>query len=271
MTKLIPDIVPPTEEELDAFYQKRLRKGDPTRLSFWFPKLEAAGLPVPKTILVEATKEECLNALSIIGDGKESKEIHDLVRRITDAADHVGWPFFLRTDYTSAKHSWEKSCYVKDSASLLDHVLEIVEYSECASFIGEPYDIWAVRELLPTIPHGICKSYDNMPLCREFRVFVDNEKIECWHPYWPMDAIEQGDVEFDDESGYLDVIDLDDDEKVVVLDLASKAGAAVGGRWSVDILETEKGWYITDMALANVSYHWPDCPNNPEKEEDDEI
>ena len=47
--------------------------------------------------------------------------------------------------------------------------------------------------------------------------------------------------------------------------LASAAGKAVGGEWSVDILETRRGWYITDMAEAYKSWHWKDCPNNLER------
>jgi hypothetical protein len=48
--------------------------------------------------------------------------------------------------------------------------------------------------------------------------------------------------------------------------LAEKAGAAVGGSWSIDILETEKGWYVTDMAEAYKSFHWEDCPMNERHE-----
>jgi hypothetical protein len=45
-------------------------------------------------------------------------------------------------------------------------------------------------------------------------------------------------------------------------DLANAAGQAVGGAWSVDVLETRRGWYVTDMAEAASSCHeWPDCPN----------
>lgn len=49
-------------------------------------------------------------------------------------------------------------------------------------------------------------------------------------------------------------------------ELASRAGKAVGGAWSVDILETTRGypnrWYVTDMAVAEDSWHWPECPNS---------
>jgi hypothetical protein len=41
---------------------------------------------------------------------------------------------------------------------------------------------------------------------------------------------------------------------------AKAAGCAVGGAWSVDILETKRGWFVTDMAEAEKSFHWPECP-----------
>lgn len=31
---------------------------------------------------------------------------------------------------------------------------------------------------------------------------------------------------------------------------------------SVDILDTEKGWFVTDMAEADKSFHWEGCPND---------
>jgi hypothetical protein len=29
----------------------------------------------------------------------------------------------------------------------------------------------------------------------------------------------------------------------------------------VDILETKRGWFVTDMAEAGKSWHWPGCKN----------
>lgn len=43
--------------------------------------------------------------------------------------------------------------------------------------------------------------------------------------------------------------------------LAAHAGSVVGGAWSVDILETERGWMVTDMAEAHKSFHWEGCPH----------
>ena len=38
------------------------------------------------------------------------------------AAKEMGEPFFLRTDHTSAKHSWEETCFVKSTSDLMQHV-----------------------------------------------------------------------------------------------------------------------------------------------------
>ena len=54
---------------------------------------------------------------------------------------------------------------------------------------------------------------------------------------------------------------------LTLVQLATKAGRALGGSWSVDILETARGWFITDMAEADRSFHLPDCPNAEGSEE----
>jgi hypothetical protein len=56
---------------------------------------------------------------------------------------------------------------------------------------------------------------------------------------------------------------LDGDTERQLTDLANAAGRAVGGAWSIDVLETRRGWYVTDMAEAASSWHeWPECPND---------
>lgn len=92
-----------------------------------------------------------------------------------------------------------------------------------------------------------------MPACREFRFFVNDAEIECWHPYWPEEALEQGGA----GECYEALCEVEDQGPL--RKLARAAGFAVGGRWSVDILETERGWYVTDMAEADRSYHWEGC------------
>jgi hypothetical protein len=232
---------------------------DKTALSYWFPKLVAAGLPVPRTKIVEmsrAAQEDIWAAF----DGKEGPGgMKAFVADIEAAAAEFGFPCFLRTDHTSGKHDWGNTCFLPSAKDIAQHVFAIAEYSECADMIGLPWTTWAVREFLPTVPFGVCKNFGNMPVCREFRFFVKDDEIQCWHPYWPREALEQGDA--DASLDYEALCRMTPEEGAILYPLACAAGLAVGGAWSVDILETQRGWAITDMAEASKSYHWEGCPH----------
>lgn len=239
------------------------RPVDKTALSYWFPLIQAAGVPVPRTEIIKMPEEAQQNVWNAF-DGKLDGNVESFTgfcRSIEAAASNMGYPFFLRTDHTSGKHSWDKTCFVRFAQDIPTHVFAIAEFSECCSLMGLPWDVWAVREYLPIMPVGACPGYGNMPVTREFRFFVDDGVIRCRHPYWPGHAIEQGGL-------YLKAIAYEDlctprtDEDTATIDrLAQLAGKAVGGSWSIDLLETGRGWFVTDMAEANKSFHWEGCPH----------
>src|SRR4029078_3365968 len=82
---------------------KPSRIESPTRLSYWFPRIQAARLPAPETRLVELSLEE-LGQLPMLFDGEEPPCLTRVVGDIARAAVEVGGaPFFLRTDFTSGK------------------------------------------------------------------------------------------------------------------------------------------------------------------------
>jgi len=234
-----------------------------TALSYWFPKIEAAGVPVPRTKLLKmpVAAQEDVWALFDGKDGPDGgKAMKQFIAGVAAAAAEFGFPFFLRTDMTSGKHDWEHTCFVSSAASVLQCILNIVEFSECADMMGLPWDAWAVREFLPTMPLGVCPRYGNMPVCREFRFFVDGGKVTCVHPYWPRHALEQGGADMSDAE-YGRLCECTVPEGIELCAMAEKAGRAVDGAWSVDILETRRGWFVTDMAEARKSFHWEGCQN----------
>ena len=164
-----------------------------TCLSYWLPKIETAGLPSPRTIVMDMPSEAFIEIYELVGDGKEpTGKADDFLRRLGEAASDIGFPCFLRTGLTSGKHEWDRTCYLRDLGSVGGHVAALVEYSEIVDFMGLPCDKWAVREFLPTVPVTICPQFRNMPVCREFRVFVGDANVMSWQPYWPMEALEQG-------------------------------------------------------------------------------
>lgn len=234
---------------------------DKTALSFWFPVLEAAGLPVPKTIMLDmpVKAQECIWKAfdGEDGDEEQSAALKTFIWRVGNAARGHGIPAFLRTDHTSGKHNWRRTCYLDsdDARTIGAHVFAIAEFSEICDMVGLPWSRWAVREYLPIIPLATCPNYEGMPVCREFRFFVDGGQVKCWHPYWPDNAIEQGGVAPDSFDAWrLYQISAD------VGALAARVAGAIDGAWSVDILETKRGWFVTDLAEASKSYHWEGCP-----------
>jgi len=242
-------------------------------LSYWLPLIEAAGLPVPRTVIVETDVE-----LVALLDGESPIGLEGFLICLRAAGDQLGWPAFLRTGHTSGKHEWKRTCYVPSGDKLGRHVYALVEFSNCVNEpLGLPTNVWCMRELLPTKPVFTAPAYGDMPICREFRVFVDGDKVRCLHPYWPHEVLMRGfpllradsfearhdlpcdfDLPDDFEEKYAALCDLRDDEETI-RSLASQAGAALGGAWSVDLLDTDRGWYVTDAAEADRSFHWERC------------
>lgn len=269
----IIDNTPPTIQEAYSTGQqatpaenRSLERIDRSCLSYWFPLLESAGLPVPRTILVPMSNEAFRDVFRVF-DGEEMKGVAEpFFDELRKAADNIGYPCFLRTGQTSGKHRWKETCYLDSPESLRSHVVNIVEFSECVDLIGLPCDVWAVRELLPTMPLGASPCYSDLPLCREFRFFVADGEVKCWHHYWPLESLARGgaDLSLYDQltstEGYADAYTL-----------AHKAARAVEGAWSVDVLETQRGWYITDMAEAHKSWHEEGCEEFNVPERDAEI
>lgn len=236
---------------------------DRTRLSWWFPKLPHY-IPTPETLIIPYDGYDLINLL----DGETPADLLRLVNfgvkilcsRIVSAGNVLGWPLFLRTDYLSGKHHWKDTCHVPGPECVAKRVAHLVEESAIADIMGFPTDYWIARELISTKPvfHAF---YGEMPIVKERRYFVQDDQVMCHHPYWPADAFLHCSVPNWEE--LLIEMNIEDVAEVDLLSkLSSKVGAALGGAWSIDWLWSEKEcqWYLTDMADAVQSYHWPGCP-----------
>lgn len=261
-------------------------------LSYWFPLLEAAGVPVPRTVVVRTAPDldgpELLALLEDDGPrGPKGAELIALgfdkfVLRLMDAYRAVVangtepppklWPMapvFLRTGHTAGKHNWRNTCCVPDASALVSHVAALVAASaEAHPVFPLPTDVWAVRELIPVTPIVELPRYAGLPLAAELRAFVKGGEVRCVHAYWPPDAVRQGFYgDIDEQQGRLimalaSTVVMDDIP--AVWNTLSKVAAAFAGEsagaWSVDLLLGQNGvWYATDMAPAERSYHDPLC------------
>ena len=223
-------------------------------LSYWFPRIQAAGLPVPRT---EIVRTEC--ELLRLVDGTTPPGYHTFIQTMQQAAGQMGgFPCFLRTGQTSGKHDWKHTCYVAAAKDLGQHVFNLVEFSECCCLEGLPYDVWVVRELIDTRPAFV--AFSGMPIAREFRIFTrDNEPV-CIHPYWPKDTIQRPTTD-DWVERLAEMSEIDEATAGRLKAMARTASLATDyGDWSVDFLEDVDGnWWLIDMAEAAGSWHWPDC------------
>lgn len=244
-------------------------------LSHWFPVLRDAGLPVPGTEIVKS--DGCLSSLlhGVEPDGFSAllDGISEAVRKIEQLSSCGNVPVFLRTGQVSGKHNWRECCCLMPDDSVGDHVRSFVEWSAMVDFLGLPTDVWAVREMLPVSPIVYLKRYGGMPLVSEVRCFIDGGEVTCVHPYWPMDAIREGFSDDQVSAG----LSADHCYKLAVAGCFSDGGLPLpdvmrlardvaclfegDGSWSVDILRTDRGFFVTDMADASMSFHWPGCEN----------
>ena len=221
-------------------------------------------IPIPKMEPYEIQKEKYEKALQVL---------EKLSQDIQNAGEEIGWPIFLRTGQTSGKHLWTDTCYVTDINKVSEHIMNIIEYGECACLFGLSFDIWGVREMLNPITWF--NSHRSMPVNTEIRVFSEDGNAICLHPYWPEEAIVNPHIiSFNGESYEKHPCNIYKDllgqmyfqcyeiskEATNIANIITKA---IGGAWSVDILlDHERGLVVTDMALAENSYHWKDCPFN---------
>jgi hypothetical protein len=238
---------------------------DRNDLAFWFPKIQAAGLPVPRTEIVRTEV-----ALAQVLDGETPDGWDAFILELRAAARRVrrtGAGVFLRTGHGSGKHQWLQTCYVLgvNTKGILDaHVARLVEWSALAGFFGLPTSTWAVREMLVTSHVCKCEAYGQMPVAREFRFFANDTGVTHWQPYWPVDAVRQGRPSDPDwEEGLALVSRLDPGERRELGSMARSAAAACGGgEWSVDFLQDVYGcWWLTDMAVGEDSFRYePEGP-----------
>jgi len=227
-----------------------------TRLSWWFPKLPPH-IPTPETIIIPYTGID----LTYILDKQIPPHFARLCVEIENAGELLGWPLFLRTDYLSGKHNWKDTCHVPNPESVAKRVTRLVEESAMADMMGFPTDQWIARKLIPTKP-AFHAFHGHMPIVKERRYFVQDDQVVCHHPYWPSEAFIDKQISITHWPHHLFAMNVEPDYEVRWLSkFSSEVGAALGGAWSIDWLwsEEERMWYLTDMADAEQSYHWPEC------------
>lgn len=219
-----------------------------TDMRYWFPKIKELEINVPKTVFVNADYGDLLSSL----DGKLPASWPDLLERLSNAVEKVGEPFFLRTAYLSGKHEWSNTCYCENLGSLDRNIVGLIEHTEMSFTV--PFGCFVVREFLNL--NSIFNAFDGMPIAREFRFFVQDEKVLHWQPYWPADSIR--DPSIDNWEGILQRMSILDSWSMDYLGYwVQQVGKKLGGFWSVDFAQHVDGrWFLIDMARGEESFYW---------------
>lgn len=234
---------------------------DVNDLAYWYPRINRApGIKTPATEIIH-TDAQLFDLL----DGRLPDGYHQFLGDLNAAAERISplagadsrlAPVFLRTGHGSGKHSWSRTCWVADRNHLAAHVAELVQWSAMCDL---PVTTWAVRARLPIQPLFICEAYRDLPVAREFRLFVEAGYVTHIQPYWPAAAIEQGRPDHPDWPALLEQAGrLTGAEWEQLRAMAITAVTAIGeGDWSVDFMQTVDGrWYLIDMAQAERSYRY---------------
>lgn len=236
---------------------------DPTSMLYWFPKVKFT-VPTPQTVIIK-TKQDITKILQRTGgDYLSEKGIPKHIDMVTvrKACRSLGYPVFMRTDMTSNKHAWSKTCYVEREKDIIPNLQKLMCFSQLADiFDGIPFNAVVIRKYIPM--EQIFTAFGGMPVNPEWRMFAQDGVVKCEHWYWVKGAI----------AGHIDNAELDyaqlldeakEGTKYSVYSLreyAEKVSLALPGReWSIDFCMAKGGkWYLIDAAVAEKSYHDPDC------------
>jgi len=242
---------------------ERAKRNEQNTMFYWYPKIKNLDIPQPKTKVYKFSKDEFKTIT------KEEGIPKSLYENCLPFAEKIGFPLFMRTDNSSCKHGWEKTCYVKTRESLKMHLFELLSTSAMQGWMSYNDRGLIFRELLDLeIGHkyGVpfTAFYGNFPVNKERRYFIKNGKLQCRHPYWYPPAIEN--PSYNDWQGTLEYLNKETSEEVLLLTkYAQKVADMFNGYWSVDFAKGIDGkWYLIDMARGEDSFHWIECEYCPD-------
>ena len=234
----------------------------------WFPKIKDLPIPQPKTEIVQIPHKKFIELI----DGNSTlSEYSEQFSQIMDSLKP--FPIFLRTDNSSQKHSFKKTCRLPNKESLLGHILELVDSNMALDLVDNAI---VFRKWLD-LDAGFV-AFNGLPINVEARLFINHGMVQCVHPYWPEDAIESWwnskktfETQFDTKlpfqinDSWKEILESQNDIVLQSASILEKYAKLIIDRmgndfWSIDFALGRDGkWYLIDCAAGEVSYHYPNC------------
>lgn len=233
---------------------------DKNSLLYWGPKLVGLQLHVPRTEWVEIPHEVLRRYMD------DQKALDTYREKIISTAAKIGYPLFLRTDQASGKHNWKESCFIPDEESLFSHIYRVVEFNFIADILGLPCEALVFREYIPL--EAAFTAFDEMPIAKEYRFFIRNRRVQCFHPYWPEGAVAESWTPLPDNWRKLLHLqnNMTGQDLALLTAYAHRVTKRFNGYWSIDFAHAHDGrWLLIDMALGEQSFHSQPCKFAPKK------
>jgi len=241
------------EQGRQAIAKRRALGPDPNSALVWFPPIERAGLPVPRTEFVEYDPYSLFPLL----DGQPIGDFP--MGKLEEACGRVGYPCFLRTDLASAKHEGLGSFKVTGPDDLPRAVFSTFE-SNCLKDLAPFTRAFMVREWIG-IPAAFT-AFGGLAIGVEWRFFAGQDGVRCHHFYWPAEAFRYSFERGGGPADWQERLDhLRTEPSPATLgrleEMALDAVRAVGAHeWSIDFALDDAGRYwLIDMARAETSWH----------------
>jgi len=185
----------------------------------------------------------------------------NITSELGKAAEHLGYPVFVRSDISSFKQRWESSCFIKDESALLSNIREVIRYSFLIrDGIFAPSAI-VFREYVVLESYFRCYS-TGFPVSKEIRFFIKDRAVCCAHPYWNKELIVNPDTK--NWKGLLrNACNLSKEDVLETLGLANRLAWAFPKSYlSIDFAKTKsEKWILIDVGPGELSYHQQPCYN----------
>ena len=230
---------------------ERSRYMDKSEISYWYPCIKDR-IPTPKTVIIPVTND----------DFKDYEPIDNLLHKIEFELNKVciAYPLFLKTDIYSEKWEWANSCFVESKRHLFTNMIHLLVKCE-EEDLGEVKE-FVFKEFLSLDTAFL--AFNNMPIAKERRYFIENKKVLCHHPYWEENSIEfYSDSYPSNWKQKLNDINTETESEIAYLSKLAVLFACLiddDDYYSVDFaMDINGDWYLIDVAKGYKSYHNENC------------
>ena len=206
----------------------------------WFPLLSNLDIPQPETEIVRIPNDTLRKVVDVYSSTTHltaESVISEILAKMSP------FPIFLRTDMSSQKEMFKKTCRLPNRESLFGHILEIIN----ANIESGITDNALVFRKWLDLDAGFY-AFDGLPIAVEARAYIKDGIVTVIEPYWTESKITNP-----KNTRWKEILKHQNDTISTSKDTLLQYSNTVGtkfqrGRWSVDFaLGRDGNWYLIDM------------------------